>query len=70
MASKDEKKGGGGFFSSIASSLSNFGTAMHKSVNGYGEFSAIGVFELISRNSSFFFSMLVFAIGALAFLCV
>nr|DAD26447.1 TPA_asm: hypothetical protein HUJ06_027915 [Nelumbo nucifera] len=33
MASKDQKQGGG-FFSSIASSLSNFGSAMHKSVNG------------------------------------
>ncbi|KAJ4970321.1 hypothetical protein NE237_003420 [Protea cynaroides] len=33
MASKDQKQGGG-FFSSIASSLSNFGNAMHKSVNG------------------------------------
>jgi hypothetical protein len=26
---------GGGFFASIASSLSNFGTAMTRSVNGY-----------------------------------
>ncbi|KAI3989838.1 hypothetical protein MKX01_040808 [Papaver californicum] len=34
MSSKDQKQGGGGFFASIASSLSNFGTAMHKSVNG------------------------------------
>ncbi|RWR81612.1 Oxysterol-binding protein [Cinnamomum micranthum f. kanehirae] len=34
MASNDEKKGGGGFFSTIASSLSNLGSAMHKSVNG------------------------------------
>ncbi|KAA8518912.1 hypothetical protein F0562_016314 [Nyssa sinensis] len=33
MASKDQKQGGG-FFSSIASSLSNFGSAMQKSVNG------------------------------------
>ncbi|KAI3943467.1 hypothetical protein MKW92_047581 [Papaver armeniacum] len=33
MSSKDQKQGGG-FFASIASSLSNFGTAMHKSVNG------------------------------------
>ncbi|RZC78885.1 hypothetical protein C5167_003104 [Papaver somniferum] len=34
MSSKDQKQGGGGFFASIASSLSNFGSAMHKSVNG------------------------------------
>ncbi|KAL5973340.1 Oxysterol-binding protein-related protein 3A [Asimina triloba] len=34
MASNDEKQGGG-FFSSIAASISNFGSAMHKSVNGY-----------------------------------
>ncbi|XP_052175659.1 oxysterol-binding protein-related protein 3C-like [Diospyros lotus] len=35
MTPPDHKKqGGGGFFSSIASSLSNFGSAMHKSVNG------------------------------------
>ncbi|KAF9598670.1 hypothetical protein IFM89_029920 [Coptis chinensis] len=33
MGSKDEKASGG-FFSSIASSISNFGSAMHKSVNG------------------------------------
>ncbi|XP_010262527.1 PREDICTED: oxysterol-binding protein-related protein 3A-like isoform X2 [Nelumbo nucifera] len=33
MASKDQKQGGG-FFSSIASTLSNIGSAMHKSVNG------------------------------------
>ncbi|XP_058099283.1 oxysterol-binding protein-related protein 3C-like [Magnolia sinica] len=33
MGSKDQKQGGG-FLSSIASSISNFGTAMHKSVNG------------------------------------
>ncbi|GAB4833817.1 Oxysterol-binding protein- protein 3B [Ancistrocladus abbreviatus] len=33
---KDTKQqnGGGGFFASIASTLTNFGTAMHKSVNG------------------------------------
>ncbi|XAR50925.1 hypothetical protein NMG60_11005392 [Bertholletia excelsa] len=30
----EDKKSGGGFFASIASSLSNFGSAMHKSVNG------------------------------------
>ncbi|CAN6471778.1 unnamed protein product [Victoria cruziana] len=30
MASKEQK----GFFASIASSISNFGSAMHKSVNG------------------------------------
>eukprot|EP00268_Persea_americana_P009623 TRINITY_DN1384_c0_g1_i2.p1 TRINITY_DN1384_c0_g1~~TRINITY_DN1384_c0_g1_i2.p1 ORF type:complete len:458 (-),score=85.84 TRINITY_DN1384_c0_g1_i2:632-2005(-) len=34
MASRDQKQSGGGFFSSIAYSLSNLGTAMHKSVNG------------------------------------
>ncbi|GMP85479.1 hypothetical protein CsSME_00038616 [Camellia sinensis var. sinensis] len=33
MASQDKKQAGG-FFASIASSLSNFGSAMHKSVNG------------------------------------
>uniref|UniRef100_A0A5B7BVU2 Putative oxysterol-binding protein-related protein 3C-like n=1 Tax=Davidia involucrata TaxID=16924 RepID=A0A5B7BVU2_DAVIN len=33
MASKDQKQSGG-FFASIASSLSNFGSAMQKSVNG------------------------------------
>ncbi|KAF8395133.1 hypothetical protein HHK36_019074 [Tetracentron sinense] len=33
MTSNDKKQGGG-FFASIASSLSNFGNAMHKSVNG------------------------------------
>lgn len=33
MASNDSKQGGG-FFSSIASSLQNLGNAMHKSVNG------------------------------------
>ncbi|CAK9185313.1 unnamed protein product [Ilex paraguariensis] len=31
---KDQKQGGGGFFASIATSLSNFGSAMSKSVNG------------------------------------
>lgn len=39
MAPNDPKQaaasGGGGFFASIASSLSNFGSAMSKSVNGY-----------------------------------
>lgn len=38
MAPKDPKQvasTGGGFFASIASSLSNFGSAMNKSVNGY-----------------------------------
>ncbi|GAV76580.1 Oxysterol_BP domain-containing protein [Cephalotus follicularis] len=34
MAPKDPKQNGGGFFASIASSLSNFGTAVTKSVNG------------------------------------
>lgn len=46
MAPKDPKQvadaassgGGGGFFASIASSLSNFGSAMSKSVNGYESF--------------------------------
>lgn len=38
MGSKDEKAVGGGFFSAITSSVRNWGTAMHKSVNGY-EFS-------------------------------
>ncbi|KAG9454663.1 hypothetical protein H6P81_007567 [Aristolochia fimbriata] len=33
MAAKDQKQGGG-FFASLASSLSNFGSAMQKSVNG------------------------------------
>lgn len=34
MSSKDEKPQAGGFFSSIASTLSNIGSSMHKSVNG------------------------------------
>ncbi|THU46314.1 hypothetical protein C4D60_Mb09t03610 [Musa balbisiana] len=34
MGSKDEKAVGGGFFSAITSSVRNWGTAMHKSVNG------------------------------------
>lgn len=49
MATKDPKQaadaaaasssgGGGGFFASIASSLTNFGSAMSKSVNGYQSF--------------------------------
>ena len=42
MAPNDPKEaaasGGGGFFASIASSLSNFGSAMSKSVNGYESF--------------------------------
>ncbi|RWW34543.1 hypothetical protein GW17_00000690, partial [Ensete ventricosum] len=38
MGSKDEKPVGGGFFSAITSSVRNWGSTMHKSVNGY-EFS-------------------------------
>ena len=45
MAPKDPKQAaasgsGGGFFATIASGLSNFGSAMSKSVNGYGSFGA------------------------------
>ncbi|MQM19657.1 hypothetical protein Taro_052664 [Colocasia esculenta] len=34
MASNDQKASGGGFFSSIASSVLNWGGAVQKSVNG------------------------------------
>lgn len=34
MAPEDKPNAGGGFFASIASSLTNFSSAMHKSVNG------------------------------------
>ncbi|OVA16525.1 Oxysterol-binding protein [Macleaya cordata] len=42
MASKDNKQSGG-FFSSITSSLSNFGSAMHKSVNGLLSYEGVEV---------------------------
>lgn len=35
MASDEQKQAGGGFFASMVSSLTNFGSAMSKSVNGY-----------------------------------
>ncbi|CDY41622.1 BnaC05g43590D [Brassica napus] len=34
MAPNDPKNSGGGFFASLASSISNLGSAMTKSVNG------------------------------------
>lgn len=34
MGSKDEKPASGGFFSAITSSVRNWGSAVHKSVNG------------------------------------
>ncbi|CAL5351297.1 unnamed protein product [Camellia sinensis] len=52
MASQDKKQAGG-FFASIASSLSNFGSAMHKSVNGvenaYGRFYFAALRACINR---------------------
>lgn len=69
MASKDQKQTNGGFFSSIASSLSNFGSAMHKSVNGYGRFSASSrIFSLICGNDAFL--ILCGSFWALILLCV
>lgn len=54
MAPNDPKQGGG-FFSSIASSLTNFGSAMTRSVNGYWDpsdsiffFFILSWFDLIS----------------------
>lgn len=62
MAPKDPKQvadaassgGGGGFFASIASSLSNFGSAMSKSVNGYESF-GVEFWKLLNLSFLMFF---------------
>lgn len=49
-----KQSGGGGFFASLALGLSNFGSAVTKSVNGYGHF-----FLVVNHNlySSIFINL-------------
>lgn len=55
--------GRGGFFSSIASTLSNFGSAMTKSVNGYDLDSFVLAIRIMGICwISLFFSLFVFEI--------
>lgn len=55
MDSGDQKPAssaaGGGFFSAIASSVRNWGSAMQKSVNGYGGAADLSFFFLVSLSN-------------------